>query len=111
MKLWLDDTRPVPDNSWTHVTSVDQATSVIALSCNLMDKTFEEASLDHDLGDYAEDGGDGIKLIDWMEETGIWPQTITVHSMNPVGVQNMMRAIDASGIYPPSYFSNRRTKA
>ena len=47
--------------------------------------------LDHDAGDYANDGGDYIRLLDWLEETGRnYP--IRIHSMNPVGVQNM-RAI------------------
>ena len=26
----------------------------------------DEINCDHDLGDYASDGGDGIKLIDWL---------------------------------------------
>ncbi len=39
---------------------------------------------DHDLGDYAHDGGDGIKLLDWLAETGqFYP--IRLHTMNPVG--------------------------
>lgn len=48
-------------------------------------------SADHDAGDYAKYGGDYIKLLDWLEATGrSYP--IHIHSMNPVGVQNM-RAI------------------
>jgi len=51
----------------------------------------EIIDIDHDAGDYATDGGDYIKLLDWFEETGrSYP--IRIHSMNPVGVQNM-RAI------------------
>jgi hypothetical protein len=47
--------------------------------------------LDHDAGDYASDGGDYIRLLDWLEETGRnYP--IRIHSMNSVGVANM-RAI------------------
>ena len=43
---------------------------------------------DHDLGDYAADGGDGVKLLDWLEETDRnYP--IRIHSMNVVGRQNM----------------------
>ena len=37
--------------------------------------------IDHDASDYASDGGDYIKLLDWLEETGRnYP--IRIHSMN-----------------------------
>lgn len=52
--------------------------------------------IDHDAGDYAKDGGDYIKLLDWLEETGRnYP--IRIHSQNPVGVQNMRRIIQKNG--------------
>ena len=51
---------------------------------------------DHDAGDYANDGGDYIKLLDWLEETGRnYP--IRIHSQNPVGVQNMRAIIQRNG--------------
>ena len=41
-------------------------------------------------------GGDYIKLLDWLEETGRnYP--IRIHSMNPVGVENMRRIIERNG--------------
>lgn len=47
---------------------------------------------DHDLGDYAYDGGDGIKLLDWLAENDrFYP--IRLHTMNPVGRENMLRMI------------------
>ena len=50
-------------------------------------------SIDHDAGDYAKDGGDYIKLLDWLEATGRnYP--IHIHSMNVVGVQNMRAIIE-----------------
>ena len=49
--------------------------------------------LDHDLGDYGKDGGDAIKLVDWLAETKrFYP--INIHTMNPVGRINMQREID-----------------
>lgn len=55
-----------------------------------------EISIDHDAGDFAEDGGDYITLLDWMEETGRnYP--IHIHSQNPVGVANMRRIIQKNG--------------
>lgn len=51
---------------------------------------------DHDAGDYAQYGGDYIKFLDWLEETGRnYP--IRIHSMNSVGVENMRRIIKRNG--------------
>ena len=47
---------------------------------------------DHDLGEYARDGGDGIKLLDWLAEHGLFYK-IYLHTMNPVGRENMERLI------------------
>ena len=56
----------------------------------------ELIDIDHDAGDYASDGGDYIKLLDWLEETGRnYP--IHIHSMNPVGVANMRAIIQRNG--------------
>ena len=56
----------------------------------------ELIDIDHDSGDYAKDGGDYIKLLDWLEETGR-NYLIHIHSMNPVGVENMRRIIERNG--------------
>ena len=56
----------------------------------------EIIDIDHDAGDYVRFGGDYIKLLDWFEETGRnYP--IRIHSMNPVGVENMRRIIKRNG--------------
>lgn len=56
----------------------------------------ELIDIDHDAGEYAKLGGDYIKLLDWLEETGRnYP--IHIHSMNPVGVENMRRIIQRNG--------------
>lgn len=50
----------------------------------------------HDAGDYVNDGGDYINLLNWLEQTGRnYP--IKIHSMNPVGVENMRRIIKRNG--------------
>ena len=54
----------------------------------LTTKEIELIDIDHDAGIFAKFGGDYIKLLDWLEETGRnYP--IKIHSMNPVGVKNM----------------------
>ena len=56
----------------------------------------ELISIDHDAGDFAFDGGDYIRLLDWLEETGRnYP--IRIHSMNVVGVANMRAIIERNG--------------
>ena len=62
----------------------------------ITDNTIELLDLDHDLGDYAKFGGDGIRLLDWLEETGR-DYPIRIHSANAVGVANMRRIIERNG--------------
>ena len=56
----------------------------------------ELIDIDHDAGDYAQYGGDYIKLLDWLEENGRnYP--IRIHSMNVVGRENMRAIIRRTG--------------
>jgi hypothetical protein len=56
----------------------------------------ELIDIDHDAGDFFQDGGDYIKILDWMEVTNRnYP--IHIHSMNPVGIENMCRIIQRNG--------------
>lgn len=96
MKLWIDDVRPAPEG-YIWVKTVNDAIRYIRIygdyidfDNNLVD-CIELIDIDHDAGDYARYGGDYIKLLDWLEETGrSYP--IRIHSKNPVGIANM-RAI------------------
>ena len=106
MKLWIDDVRPAP-NMYVWLQSVDEATECIAFLEEQLEKVSAELrrysgnnieiiDIDHDAGDYAFYGGDYIKLLDWLEETGRnYP--IHIHSMNPVGIENMRRIIQKNG--------------
>ena len=102
MKLWVDDVRPAPTGYRWYKTVNDAKESIE--NNELMHKvsggkpyyTIELIDIDHDAGDYASEGGDYIKLLDWLEETGRnYP--IRIHSMNPVGVANMRRIIERNG--------------
>ena len=94
MKLWIDDVRPAP-NGYVWCKSVGQTKQVIR-SNELRHEIIEILDIDHDAGDYAFDGGDFIKLLDWMEFTNrSFP--IRIHSMNPVGVANMRAIIERNG--------------
>lgn len=100
MKIWVDDVRPAPEE-YLWCKNVNEAIETIKFTEYLNQlrpdrKVLELIDLDHDAGDYANDGGDYIKLLDWLEETGRnYP--IHIHSMNPVGVENMRRIIQRNG--------------
>ena len=91
IKIWLDDIRPAPDG-YTLVHSVNEAKSLIDF-CEHNGRPIKELNLDHDLGDYAKDGGDGIKLVLWLAETRRY-YPIKFHTMNPVGLENMQAIVD-----------------
>lgn len=102
MKLWVDDVRPAP-NGYYWVKSVNEAIKVIT-NYEVMKKAsggkryydIELLDLDHDAGDYAKDGGDYIRLLDWLEATDrSYP--IKLHTMNVVGRQNMLAIIHKNG--------------
>jgi hypothetical protein len=95
MKLWIDDVRPAPEGyEWCR--SVNQAKNWIDISEFDFMENIELIDIDHDAGIFADMGGDYIKLLDWLEETGRnYP--IHIHSMNPVGVENMRAIIKRNG--------------
>lgn len=88
MKLWVDDIRPKPDDTWVLATCFLEATLWLYAG------GVEVISLDHDLGE----GMSGYDVARWM--VGIlpdgppsmphWPKDIYVHSRNPVGWQNIV---------------------
>ena len=94
MKLWIDDVRPAPEG-YVWCKTVRSAKFRIEMA-DFVGEPIELISTDHDAGEYAQYGGDYIRLLDWLEETGRnYP--IRIHSMNPVGVENMRRIIQRNG--------------
>lgn len=98
MKLWIDDVRPAPDG-WYQCRSVNAAKEVFMANYG----NIRAVSVDHDSGTYARWGGDYINFLKWLEEeeqtTGkkIVNFPIHIHSMNPVGVENMRAIIQRNG--------------
>ena len=103
MKIWIDDVRPAPDSTYRVVRTVNEFKEVIKtyevmlrVSGGKQYYVIELIDIDHDAGNYACDGGDYINILNWLEETGrSYP--IRIHSMNPVGVENMRRIIERNG--------------
>lgn len=110
MKIWVDDVRPAP-NGYVWCKSTYEALRVIR--GNKSD--IEMIDLDHDAGEYVYDGGDFINVLTELEriarKTNIikgvefynfWHQRckeikFRLHSMNPVGLQNMRAIIQKNG--------------
>ena len=99
MKLWVDDVRQPPSDDWVWAQTANEAIGCIChYNRNMTDDTII-IDLDHDAGKWAFDGGDYIKILDWLEDmecvdTGYF---FHIHSMNPVGVQNMKTIIEHNG--------------
>jgi len=92
--IWLDDERRPPPRvpfEWFWVSRVDTVKELIreGLVC--------EISFDHDLG---EDQPTGYDLAKWIEEGAAQGEISTiiweVHSQNPVGAENIRRAMTAA---------------
>lgn len=108
MKLWIDDVRPAPEGYvWCH--SVFQAIKEIELfELSSFDDYYienipfdklekiEVIDIGYDAGEYAQYGGNYIKLLDWLEQT-CRKYPIRIHSQNPVGVANMRAIIQRNG--------------
>lgn len=108
MKIWVDDLRPAPVG-YVHCKSVNETIAKIK-RCENFNKKYRQFTkegieeeheielidLDHDAGDYAKDGGDYIKILDWLESTRR-NYTIAIHTMNSVGRMNMRAIVEKNG--------------
>lgn len=108
LHIWVDDTRPAPEG-YRWIKTVDECISFLK-SCYWLSRRRWDITalldLDHDAGDYASQGGDYIRILDWLEELqadlksrGKRPPDfrIRIHSMNSVGAQNMRAIIQKNG--------------
>lgn len=84
MKIWVDDIRTPPDDSWIwYKTSAQTLKFLDSVQDHGWPKDIEVMSLDHDLG-----GEDTTRpIVLFMCEYGFWPVEVRVHSANPVGVE------------------------
>jgi hypothetical protein len=87
MKLWHDDIREAPDDTWT-VARTNEAALLL-----LRTGEVTEASLDHDLG-FAEDGRE---LATAMAGQGLIPPVVNIHSWNPSGAEHMALTLRDGG--------------
>src|SRR5467141_1858133 len=93
MKVWLDDRRTPPDETWTWVRLPEEAIKLLET------QEIEVISFDHDLG--VVDGVEltGYEVLLWIEEAvalrGYTPPEMRVHSANPPGHERLLRGVRA----------------
>jgi hypothetical protein len=104
IKLWHDDVREPPDNSW--LWARDNADAMIVLGSGYV---IDVLSMDHDLGGadipletlklYGPGGSDrtaivgdetGVELAEYIGRNDLFPGSIIIHSMNSVGAGNIL---------------------
>jgi len=91
MKIWLDDLRePLSEYWW--VRSVNDAKKLIE-DCERQHVPVELIDLDYDLGNFELRGGNGMRLLEWLNERGThYP--CTVHSTHFFGAPAMADYIE-----------------
>jgi hypothetical protein len=109
MKVYLDDTRKAPFG-WELVKTADEAVE------KLKTGKVEAIALDHDLAEEHYDPENwafldaygytehmdrskykektGYHVVQWMVANNTFPPEIVVHTLNPVGRQDMVRALE-----------------
>lgn len=85
MKIFLDDVRQPPDDSWLVVRSVPEFKNLV----NDRLDDVEVISFDHDLGENTDSGYDAMKWLVFDKEFEFRDVQILVHSANPVGAKNI----------------------
>lgn len=102
-KIWVDDIRRPPDESWNWVRTNDAAREL------LLRQPYTAASLDHDMGlhefdpdvpdadmqvlDHDWPMDDGVELAVWMVKNNCVPPYVRIHSHNPIGARRMLEIL------------------
>lgn len=91
IKIYLDDERETPEG-YERCLSVKETIKLIEL-CEKSGTYIEEINLDTDLGKYSKDGGDAIKLLDYLVERRTFYKVV-LHSLDSEDKADMQRVID-----------------
>lgn len=105
-RLWHDDIRRPPDDSWLWARTNEQAIEMLRAG------GIGEISLDHDLGledvdpdaegAYRRAGsspdGSGADLARWMCEHNVLPARVSVHSWSDTGVEAIVAIFTEHGV-------------
>lgn len=87
MKIWLDDIRDAPDETWTVVRTLDRALLLLEGLHKTRGVEFEAISFDHDIPDSTNPTATSRPVLNWIIMNHYWPKEIFVHSSNPPGAE------------------------
>jgi len=115
MKVYLDDVRPAPfgwERVYTAAGAIEQLrigdVEAISLDHDLAEEHYDQALFDHvDLYGYEDirpmlKEPTGYDVALWMVENDVWPEEIILHTMNPVGRNDMFKLLNN---YAPNHVS------
>lgn len=101
MKLWVDDYRDAPDDTWHTARNVTQAISALYH----FSTEFKEISLDHDIEHSVETFLPVAMYIGLIKNNAVyhiwglkWKPKITIHSINPVGSKEIQNVLAEYGL-------------
>ena len=99
MRLWIDDIRHAPTGFVWAKTSKEAKAAIMFYERTFSGEDTIVISLDHDAGEFAQDGKDYIEVLNWLETEGIVDTGyfFHIHSMNSVGAENMRKIIQKNG--------------
>lgn len=113
MKLFVDDERPKPDDTWTLVTNSVDAMAVIK-AFHMHNREIDTISLDHDLSTQLGWDDDTRVIMLYMCEHDYWPDNLYIHTANPCGEEwlvGMAKRYGPKNIlkgFGPDYWKPRR---
>lgn len=106
MKLFVDDIRTAPDDSWHTCRSALSAVRAL----DMFSSTIEEVSLDHDISHQVVVGKmsrpypceETFEIVArhmaaLRKDMPYWEPKITIHTSNPAGAQNMQSILMTAG--------------
>lgn len=92
LKLWLDDSRPMPSDFDLHVRTAKEAIEILKA------QKVDFISLDHDLG--LPETGTGHDVANWIEQMAFYGSIgridWQVHSANPSGRDNIISTMESA---------------
>lgn len=92
-RIFLDDVRMPPDESWTLLRTSQETLAALA-AIERSGAPFSALSLDHDLGPASQ--SDGASVAEWMAAdpaARAWPGLLRIHTTNPVGRERILAAL------------------
>lgn len=100
MKLFIDDIRDAPDDSWTVVRTITEAIRLLAT------QSVTEISLDHDISHMVSVGDVGrpfpcketFEAVAWFLWQGTYQGKVTIHSANPIGAMKIGHILENANI-------------